>query len=318
MKEYLQATIDFIDHHVDENLTLDNIADHIGFSKYYLNQVFSIYTGYSIMAYTRLRKLEYATELLKTDMRIIDIALELGYSSERAFSRALTKALGYPPSYFRKATVLKSRQLVIYDLKLQIDEHTFYDYFPQHHKNIVEKIKKEGISNMMKYLSDVNYIMLDSMTVVSGIKVGKEPEGDIISAMNRLVEAYNLSPLRSFGFDSPIDGHEDPMVYRGYEFWHVLSDEDLAKLPMNETFVFENIEFTIKKIPKHRYATLRITEPFVDAFERIPGGWKALYSWLEANDFKEEDYKPITDAYCLEEVKNMDGGVVMDIFTPVG
>lgn len=286
MKEYLQAIIDFIDSHVDEKLTLDSIADHIGFSKYYLNQVFSIYTGYSIMAYTRLRKLEYATELLKTDMRIIDIALELGYSSERAFSRALTKALGYPPSYFRNTTVLKSRQLVIYDLKLQIDENTFYGYFPPHHKNIVEKIKKEGIPNMMKYLSDVNYVMLDSMTVVSGIKVGKKPESDIISIMNRLVETYNLSPLRSFGFDIPIDGNEDPMVYRGYEFWHVLSDQDLKRLPSSKNFVFEDVEFTIKKIPKHRYATLRITEPFVDSFERIPGAWKALYSWLEANDFR--------------------------------
>lgn len=318
MKEYLQATIDFIDDHVDENLSLDSIADHIGFSKYYLNQVFSVYTGYSIMAYTRLRKLEYATELLKTDMRIIDIALELGYSSERAFSRALTKALGHSPSYFRNNTILKSRQLIVYDLKLQVNENTFYDYFPQHHKTIVDKIKKEGLSNMMKYLSDVNYVMIDSMTVVSGIKVGKEPEDEIVGLMTRLAETYHLSPLRSFGFDSPVDGNEDPMVYRGYEFWHVLTDEDLKKLPSGESFVFENTTFTIKKIPKHRYATLRITEPFIEAFERIPGGWKALYAWLEANDFKEDDYQPITDAYCLEEVKEVDGVLVMDIFTPIG
>lgn len=317
MKKYLQAVIDYIDNNMAENITLDGIADHIGFSKYYLNQMFKVYTGYSIMTYTRLKKLEYSIELLQTNLRIVDVALEVGYSSERAYSRALVNTYGHPPSYFRNTQILKSRQLVIYDLELSVNENTFYDYFPHYYNNIVNHIKKEGVNNIMKYLSDISYVIIEPMTVISGIKEGSEPENEIVDLMLELTKDYGLTPLRSFGFDSPVEGEKDPIVYRGYEFWHSLSEEDLIKLPSTSSFMYKDTEIVIKRIPKHRYATLRITEPFVDVFERITGGWRVLHSWLEDHDFKEPDYKHITDGYCLEEVKEIDGISVMDIYTPV-
>lgn len=53
MKQYLQKAIHYVDEHIDAPLNLDMIAKHVGFSKFYLNHMFSIYTGFSVMAYVR-------------------------------------------------------------------------------------------------------------------------------------------------------------------------------------------------------------------------------------------------------------------------
>jgi AraC family transcriptional regulator len=53
MKQLLQKMIDHIDEHISEPLNLDGISWHVGLSKYYLNHMFSIYTGFSVMEYVR-------------------------------------------------------------------------------------------------------------------------------------------------------------------------------------------------------------------------------------------------------------------------
>lgn len=68
----------------------------------------------------------------------------------------------------------------------------------------------------------------------------------------------------------------------------------------------EDTEVTVKRVPGYRYATLRITDPMVDPFERIGTGWRFLVSWLEDHDFKEPDFKFNSNANCLEEVKMVD------------
>jgi len=317
MKHYLQKAIDYVDQHVDAPLNLDHIAAQVGFSKFYLNHMFSIYTGFSLMAYVRKKKLEHALTLLKTDMRILDIALEVGYSSERAFSRAIAQEYGFSPTYFRDHDVLKMRNLVVYDLSLEVDEQRVIDGFPEPFEKVKQNIIEKGIKQMKNYLSDVKYETIDSMLVISGIAIGNEPEDAIIGTLFNLAKTYGVEVKRSFGFDSPVEGTEDVMQLRGYEFWLSIDSSELSKLPNPEAFDFEGTQIKIKQIPAYCYASLRITEPMVDPFERIGSGWRYLVSWLEDHDFKEPDFKHAKCANCLEEVKNVGGVEVMDIYIPV-
>ncbi|MCT4661114.1 MAG: helix-turn-helix domain-containing protein [Tissierellales bacterium] len=318
MKEYIQLIIDYIDNHLYEPLNLNEIANYIGFSKYYLNQVFSIYTGMSIIEYSRRRKLESAIDDLKTKKRIIDIALNLGYSSERSFSRAILREFGHSPSYFRHNKVSKTRKIVIYDLNLSIDEYRFYKNFPDNQKSFSNRISNKGVYNLMEYLSNVKYVTIDKMTVISCTIEGQNPEDEVIALMKKLSSKFDLQPYREFGFDSPVNSTEDAINYRGYEYWLAINNEDIEKLPSSNEFKFENHKVLLKQIPKYRYATIRIQDPFSNPFERIPGGWKALITWLEDHDFKEADFKKCSNANCLEEVLEIDGITVMDIFIPIG
>lgn len=317
MIRQLQQAVDYIEANIDSALNLDMISNHVGFSKYYLNHVFSIYTGFSLMAYVRKKKLEYGVGELKTYKRILDIALECGYASERAFSRAVANEYGHPPSYFRKHDVLKTRNIVFYSLDLDADEARILSGFPPTFETIKQNVELKGIDLMKQYLSSVKYERIESMVVLSGTAIGNEPEDAIIGTMNRLAIAYGLDVLRSFGFDSPVEGTEDVTKLRGYEFWLSIDESMLSKLPDPERFMFEDTEVTVKRVPGYRYATLRITDPMVDPFERIGTGWRFLVSWLEDRDFKEPDFKFNSNANCLEEVKMVDGVMVMDIYIPV-
>lgn len=314
---HLQRAIDFIDGHVEEPLNLDRIAEHIGFSKFYMNHMFSIYTGFSVMEYVRRKKLEYAVSQLKTDKRIIDIALEVGYSSERAFSRAVVNAYGHSPTYFRDHDVLKTRNLVIYNLKLEADEERILAGFPPTFETVKQNIKRKGIDTMKKYLSDVRYETIENLLVLSGTAVGNEPEDAIIDTMNRFAKTYGIEVLRSFGFDSPVEGTEDVTQFRGYECWLSIDEKMLEKLPKEEGFKFEETLVTLKRIPTYRYATLRIEDPMVDPFERIGSGWQFLVKWLEDHEFKASDFERCENANCLEEVKMAGDMMVMDIYIPV-
>jgi hypothetical protein len=176
---------------------------------------------------------------------------------------------------------------------------------------------EKGIKEMKKYLSDVRYEVIESIVVVSGLAIGAEPEDFIISKMNQLAAHYQLNVLRTFGFDSPVEESTDVTTLRGYELWLSIAKADIEKLPNSATFDFEGTEMTIKTIPGYRYATLRIEEPMSDPFERIGSGWQYLVKWLEDYDFKAPDFKRCHEANCLEEVKEVDGVMVMDIYIPI-
>ncbi len=316
MKRYLQKAINYIDEHIEDPLSLDEISEYVGFSKFYLNHMFSVYTGLSIMAYVRRKKLEYGLELLKTERRIIDIAMAVGYSSERAFSRAVVNTYGNSPSYFRTNAIVKTRKLNIYDMTLDVDDERVLSGFPSTFDTIKQNIMEKGIKSMKKYLSDVRYEVIESLVVVSGLSVGAEPEEFIIGKMNQLADKFQLNVLRTFGFDSPVDP-PDVTTLRGYELWLSIEKEDLDKLPDPEKFDFEGTEVTVKTIPGYRYATLRIEDPFSNPFERIGSGWQYLVKWLEDHDFKASDFERCHQANCLEEVKEVGGVTVMDIYIPV-
>ncbi|GAU78330.1 AraC family transcriptional regulator [Fusibacter sp. 3D3] len=319
MKFYLQKSIEFIDAHISDPLNLDLIADHVGFSKFYLNHMFNIYTGLSIMAYVRKKKLEYALDELKTDKRIVDIALDIGYASERAFSRAIYNAYGHSPNYFRKKEVLKTRRLVIYDLNLSANEERILANFPPGFETVTQNLTAEGIKKMKKYLSDVRYELMDKMVVFSGTMIGNEPEDAIIGLMNQFAKTYDITPLRAFGFDVPVEGSEDVTRFRGYEYWLSVDESMLDKLPSPDAteIEFEGTQIKVKRIPAYRYAALRIEDPMLDPFERIGTGWQYLVSWLEDHEFKAPDFVRCDLANCLEEVKEIGGVTVMDIYVPV-
>lgn len=170
---------------------------------------------------------------------------------------------------------------------------------------------------MKEYLSEVSFVVIPAMTVLSGVAIGAEPEEEISGKMERLADTFGINVRRSFGFDSPVTESENKAHSRGYEYWLVLAAEELEKLPDPKTFDFEGTAFQVKPIPGYRYATLRVEEPFADPFERIGTGWRVLVDWLDDHDLCDSDFGPPPDAACLEEINVIDGKTCMDLYIPV-
>jgi AraC family transcriptional regulator len=79
------------------------VANKVGLSKFYLERIFKSITGKSLIAYIRERKLsESASDLIRTNLRVIDIASEYQYEQEQSYIRAFRQMFHITPYQFRK------------------------------------------------------------------------------------------------------------------------------------------------------------------------------------------------------------------------
>lgn len=99
----IQKLIDFVDDNAVNNPSLEEISRHVGYSPYYCSMQFHCIAGITIKSYMAKRRLCMATLAVRdTDKRIIDIAVEYGYSGQDALTRAFKDAYGCTPAAYRK------------------------------------------------------------------------------------------------------------------------------------------------------------------------------------------------------------------------
>lgn len=96
----IEKCIKFIEDHIKENITIEEVASQSGYSLYHFCRVFSLCKGVSVMEYIRGRKLSLAATELFTGRKIIDIALDYGFETPSGFSKAFRKAFGYSPTQY--------------------------------------------------------------------------------------------------------------------------------------------------------------------------------------------------------------------------
>jgi AraC family transcriptional regulator len=107
-----QKALWFIENHLGDPLTLDEIADIAGVSRFHLVRAFTAATGLPVMRYVRARRLsEAARALAKGAPNILNLALEADYGSHEAFTRAFRDHFGVTPEAVRAATRFDSPKL---------------------------------------------------------------------------------------------------------------------------------------------------------------------------------------------------------------
>lgn len=83
--EAIQKMIYWIEDHLEENPTLLEMSQQIGYSPYYCSVKFHEIVGMTLKSYIAGRRLARATlEIRDSRQRIMDIALKYGYSSQEA------------------------------------------------------------------------------------------------------------------------------------------------------------------------------------------------------------------------------------------
>lgn len=110
-KEVVKKVIDYIEKNLEKEINLDNISKNIGYSKFYLNRIFTKYTGITMYKYLQNRRLTVAAEkLVKTDTPITQIAYEAGYDTQQSFSFAFKQIYLYPPKIYRDVGIFMPKQ----------------------------------------------------------------------------------------------------------------------------------------------------------------------------------------------------------------
>lgn len=100
----LPAVLAWIEQHLDEPLNVEAIADRADLSPYHFSRLFSAAMGRGVMAHVRGRRLVRAAQRLTADpdLRLVDLALDCGFDSQEAFTRAFARVFGVAPGRFRR------------------------------------------------------------------------------------------------------------------------------------------------------------------------------------------------------------------------
>lgn len=103
----------FIESHFADELTLDDIADCGCVSRFHMARAFEAATGLSVMRYVRARRLsEAARRLAGGAPEILTVAIDAGYGSHEAFTRAFREQFGLTPDALRAQCHLDNLALV--------------------------------------------------------------------------------------------------------------------------------------------------------------------------------------------------------------
>ncbi|NJJ38882.1 AraC family transcriptional regulator [Paenibacillus apii] len=105
MQYYLQIqkAVDFIEHRLQENLAIQEIASSASFSPFHFQRLFLAISGFTVQEYIRKRRITEASKhLLDSDESILSVAVAFQYHSQEAFTRAFESYTGITPGKFRK------------------------------------------------------------------------------------------------------------------------------------------------------------------------------------------------------------------------
>src|SRR3982751_1696840 len=107
-----QKALWYIESHLAQPLTLDEIAGVAGISRFHMVRAFAAATGFSVMRYVRARRLSEAARALANGAPdILAVALDAEYGSHEAFTRAFSDRFGVTPESLRNSSHLDHLQL---------------------------------------------------------------------------------------------------------------------------------------------------------------------------------------------------------------
>ena len=112
--EAIQKTLDYMEEHYEEELTIEQLSSIAHLSLFYR------LTGYTVSEYLRSVRLKMAAGLLKADNgKIMDIAMQCGFSSHSTLTRAFRQCYGMSPAEYRASSDIHLDHVIKPELRMQ-------------------------------------------------------------------------------------------------------------------------------------------------------------------------------------------------------
>ncbi len=123
----IRTAIDYMEEHLTDNISAQDVADRVYLSPFFLQKGFSLMTGYGIGEYIRNRRLyQAALDLKETDDKVIEIAFRYGYETPESFTKAFSRFHGATPSQVRGGAAINT--FLPLTIKLSIQGGNQMDY----------------------------------------------------------------------------------------------------------------------------------------------------------------------------------------------
>ena len=96
--ERIARMLSFIENHLSEDLSVDDLAEYVFMSRYHMMRLFKKETGQSVYEYLTERRLFFARELIRQGVPATESCFQAGFGSYSSFTRAYGKRFGTTPT----------------------------------------------------------------------------------------------------------------------------------------------------------------------------------------------------------------------------
>lgn len=130
--ERVNLAIDYIVQHLEERLSLEDVAEVACFSPFHFHRIFRTLLGETLNQFVRRLRLERALQMMSAtpERSLTDVALSCGFSSSSDFSRTFKQRYGVPPSVFDVATFREKNRTSLQDATTPPDESKRLERLP--------------------------------------------------------------------------------------------------------------------------------------------------------------------------------------------
>lgn len=192
--EAIQTSVDYIEIHLQEDIHAERLADIVSLSPFYFQRLFKRLVNKPLQEYIKLRRMSKIIENLKMDeQRILDLALDYGFSSHANFSRAFKEIYGITPTEY-KNTIPLLNTFDKPDISMKyiiVDEEV-----PLIIDDIVLEVKRRKITKSEKYIGFVTDVNINEQIPI-GENTGVDAPGQLWNKFhkekNALLEFVNLN-----------------------------------------------------------------------------------------------------------------------------
>lgn len=139
--ERINRVIDYIESHLDKEITLDELAAVANFSKFHFHRIFFSMVGETLFQFIQRTRIEKAAAILlnQPQKSITDIAFECGFVNNASFSRSFKEKMGCAPSEWRKKSdFLKNSNFSKFQSNLRKTDSSESKVFPRSFPYTVE------------------------------------------------------------------------------------------------------------------------------------------------------------------------------------
>ena len=139
-KEIITESLGYIEKNLKRKINIEEVADYVGYSKFYFSRMFKQEMNISVMEYVKERKIICASESILQGTKILDVAIEYGWESHSGFIKAFKSYYGFSPS------LLYAMNLEIIHLGgSDMRSYTFYEKTDEHmsKENLLELLRKK-------------------------------------------------------------------------------------------------------------------------------------------------------------------------------
>ena len=175
----------------------------------------------------------------------------------------------------------------------------------------LDALVREELSAQSEIYSEIKIKRVEAFKMASYVIISPNPEDDVNGYMERWAMNSGLKSAcpdaKLIGWDFPFVSQEQQNRFgmHGYVAAYVIPEGFKTECP--------GVQYLENK--EADYAVITITDPFVQAFERIPNAYKLIMEYLKANNFRENLQDNIIS--CFEHVYEKDDVTYMDVYVHV-